>query len=37
MNVGKDVEKREAWDTAGGNVNWCGHHGKQVGGSSSKN
>ena len=27
------VEKREPSSTAGGNVNWCGHEGKQYGGS----
>ena len=30
----KDVEKREALYTAGGNVNWCSHCGKHFGGSS---
>ena len=30
---GKDVEKGEPLYTAGGNVNWCNHYGKQYGGS----
>ena len=30
-NVGKDVEKRDPSHTVGGNVNWCGHCGKQYG------
>ena len=30
-NVGDDVEKRGHLYTAGGNVNWCSHHGKQRG------
>ena len=30
----EDVEKREAFCTAGGNANWCSHSGKQCGGSS---
>lgn len=33
-NVGKDVEKMEPSYTAGGNVNWCLHCGKQYGGFS---
>ena len=28
-SVCKDVEKREPLCTVGGNVNWCGHGGKQ--------
>ena len=35
-NVSKDVDKREHLYTAGGNVNWCSHYGKQCG-SFSKN
>ena len=31
-NVGENVEKREPSRTAGGNVNWCSHYGKQYGG-----
>ena len=34
INVGEGVEKREPSYTAGGNVNWCSHYGKQYGGSS---
>ena len=33
-NAGEDVEKREPLDTAGGNINWCSHYGKQYGGFS---
>ena len=33
-SVGKNVEKRETFYAAGGNVNWCGHYGEQSGGSS---
>ena len=33
-NVGKDAEKRGPWYTAGENVNWCSHCGKQYGGFS---
>ena len=33
MNAGEAVEKREPSHTVGGNVNWCGHYGKQSGGS----
>ena len=25
------VKKREHWYSAGGNVNWCSHYGKQYG------
>ena len=32
---GKDVKKRELSYSAGGNVNWCSHYGKQC--SSSRN
>ena len=32
INAGEDVEKREP--SAGWNVNWCSHCGKQAGGSS---
>ena len=35
-SVGEDVEKLEAWCSAGGNAKWCSHCGKQHG-SSSKN
>ena len=35
-NVDEDVEKRELSYTAGGNVNWCRHYGKQYD-TSSKN
>ena len=35
-NVGIDAEKRETMCTAGGNVNWYSHSGKQYG-ISSKN
>ena len=34
-NTDKDVDKRKAWYTVGGNVNWCSHCGKQYGGSSN--
>ena len=34
MSVDKDVEKREALHTVGGNVNWYRYYGKQYGGSS---
>ena len=34
INVGVGVEKREPSYTAGGNVNWYSHYGKQYGGSS---
>ena len=33
MDVGKDVEKREASYTVGGNASWYSHSGKQCGGS----
>ena len=35
-SVGQDVEKREAYSTAGGPVNWYRHYGKQYE-DSSKN
>ena len=35
-DVGKNVEKGEPFCTAGRNVNWCSHSGKQYGGSSKK-
>ena len=31
QNAGEGVEKREPSYTAGGNVNWCSHYGKQCG------
>ena len=34
MNVDKDVEKRGASYTVGGNASWYSHCGKQYGGSS---
>ena len=34
IGVDEDVEKREPSCTAGGNVNWCNHYGKQYGSSS---
>ena len=33
VSVGEDVEKLEPSHTAGGNVKWCSHFGKQSGGS----
>ena len=33
INAGEGVEKKEPSYTAGGNVNWCSHYGKQYGGS----
>ena len=36
INAGEAVEKREPSYTAGGNVNWFSHYGKQYG-SSLKN
>ena len=36
INAGEGVEKRESYDTVGGNVNWYNHYGKQYGGSSKK-
>ena len=33
-NDGASVEKQEPFFTAGGNVNWYNHYGKQYGGSS---
>ena len=36
INAGEDVEKREPFYNAGGNVNWCGHYEKQYGGSLRK-
>ena len=35
-NVGKDVEETELLYTAGGNVNWCSHYGKQYEGPLKK-
>ena len=35
-NVGEDVEKKEHWYTAGGNINWGSHCEKKYG-HSSKN
>ena len=35
-NNEKSVENRESSLTVGGNVNWCGHYGKQYGNSSKK-
>ena len=35
-DVGEDAEKEDLFCTAGGNVNWCSHSGKQYGGSSKK-
>ena len=32
-NAGEGMEKRESSYTAGENVNWCSHSGKQYGGS----
>ena len=34
INAGESVEKREPYYTAGGNVNWRNHCGKQYGDSS---
>ena len=36
INAGNGVEKREAWYTVGGNVNWYSHYGKQHGVSLKK-
>ena len=33
-SVGKDVEKKAPFCTAGGNANWCSHSGKQYVGPS---
>ena len=33
-HAGEDVEKMKLSHTAGGNVSWCSHGGKQHGGSS---
>ena len=33
VSTGKGVEKRESLYTVGGNVNWCGHYGRQHGDS----
>ena len=33
-NVDKNVKKREPSHTVGGNLSWCSHCGKQIGGSS---
>ena len=35
-SVGEDVEKLELLHSAGKNVKWCSHWGKQFGGSSKK-
>ena len=35
-NAGMDVDKRESLCTVGGTVSWCGHYGKQYGGTSKK-
>ena len=37
INAGEGVEKREPSSTAGGNVNWYSHCGKQYGVSLNKN
>ena len=34
INIREGVEKRKPSSTAGGNVNWCSHYGKQYRGSS---
>ena len=34
INAGENVEKRDPSCTAGGNVGWCTHYGKQFEGSS---
>ena len=31
INAGEGTEKKEPSYTVGGNVNWCGHYGKQYG------
>ena len=31
INAGEGTEKKESSYTAGGNVNWCGHYGKEYG------
>ena len=36
ISAGEGVERWEPFYTVGGNVNWCGHYGKQFGGSSKK-
>ena len=36
ISVGEDMEKMELLYTVGGNINWCGHCGKQYG-DSAKN
>ena len=36
ISVGEDVEEREPLYTVSGNVNWCSHHGKQLGASLKK-
>ena len=33
-NAGENVEKRKLLHDVGGNVSWCGHYGKQYGGTS---
>ena len=35
-SVGEDVEKRKPSYTVGGNVNWCGHYGREYGDSSKR-
>ena len=35
INAGEDVEKREPYCTAGGNVDWYSHYTEQYGGSST--
>ena len=34
ISAGEGMEKKEHYDTVGGNVNWCNHCGKQYGDSS---
>ena len=34
INAGENVEKRDSSSTAGGNVGWCRHYGKQFKSSS---
>ena len=36
INAGEGVGKRQPSYTVDGNVNWCGHYGKQYGSSSEK-
>ena len=35
-DVGEDVEEEDVFCIVGGNASWCGHSGKQYGGSSKK-